>query len=735
MHVRRALPTARRLSAAALTGLLTVAVTVSTGAPAHAEDRVSSGFVDSSGTAFKVVPFDVTGSGTITLSLDWATPSANLNLFLKNPSGVQVASATSTTNRPEIITVPATEPGLWKVTVKAASGASSYDLAMSYPTASTLPSYARTIGGPGHAQIYPSGLDVDPAGVLYVADTGNDQIVAFNADGTERWRVGPRSSTLKALGRFSNPRDVAYLNGRVYVADLANNRVQVLDAATGQALSAWSYRFTSIIGISAGVDGAGNPVILTTDDALQSVLRFQPDGSNPVQIGSGSSSCNASNPCPDGVYNAPRDAATDSAGNVYIADYTNDRMQKFSAAGAFIVAWGTKGTGDLQFGRPYGVDVDAAGRVYVADSNNARIQVFTVNGTSVTYVKTYGTPPGGQNQLTTGHRRVAVGSGADPLVYGADLWGSRIPRFTYAGALSRIYGGPLAPDGGFNEPGGVAVDGTAAFVMDTNNQRVQRFSPSGAFELKWGERGFGESNSGFNWARDLTISAATGTVWVADTKNSRLQEFQRDGAATGRTMGQMSYAPGPGLLYWPHAVAASGENVVVANTKHNRVELWDPRLTSTSPTGKPIPGGQVWTSTGSPGVDFKSPKDVTVSNGVVYVADADNHRIVKLSLSDGSFLGAISGAAVHRVEGVAVAPNGTIWVADTSYNRLLQLSSGGALLQVVGAGSGGAGDPAHGKFNSPTHLEITSDGSSVELYVVDSYNDRIEIFDITGSSS
>ncbi len=724
-----------RLSALLLSATLTALVfAVAIQAPAQATSSVVSGTVDAGGTAIKVIPFTVSGSGSISLSLDWATPGANLNLFLKAPSGVQAGSATSLTARPETITVPVTEQGVWKATVKAASGASNFDLTLDYPSSSTVPTstvptYVRTIGGPGHAQIYPSGLDVDPAGQLYVADTGNDQIVSFNPDGTERWRVGPRSSTLKALGRFSNPRDVAYLDGKVYVADLANNRVQVLDAATGQALNAWSYRFTSIIGISAGVDGAGNPVILTTDDALQSVLRFRPDGTNPVKIGSGSGSCNAASPCPGDVYNAPRDAATDSAGNVYIADYTSDRMQKFSADGTFITAWGTKGTGQLQFARPYGVDVDDNGRVYVADSNNARIQVFTVNEQSVTYQKTYST------SLTAGHRRVAVGNGASPAVYGADLWGSHIARYGYAGSLNRTYGGSASPDGGFNEPGGVAVDDTAAFVMDTNNQRVQRFSPDGAYQLKWGERGFGESNSGFNWARDLTISTVSNTVWVADTKNSRLQEFDRNGTATGRTMGQKSLTPGSGLMYWPHAVAASGENVVVANTKHNRVELWDPSRTSISPTGKPIPGGQVWTSTGAAGVNYMSPKDVTVANGVVYVADADNKRIVTLSLSSGSVLGIIGVGILHRVEGVAVAPNGTVWAADTSYNRLVQLSSGGSLLQVLGSGSGATGDPAHGKFNTPTRLEITSDGSSVELYVVDSYNDRIEVFDITGSSS
>src|SRR5689334_24795525 len=172
------------------------------------------------------------------------------------------------------------------------------------------PTYLRTIGGPGHADTYPGGVDVDPTGVLYIADTGNDRVEAYRPDGTVRWSQGVRT-VQKAPGNFDNPRDVAYLAGKLYVADLGNKRVQVLDAATGTPLEAWSVTLPSPIGISAGVDGAGNAVILVSQDTENQVAEYTPSGALVRTIGAPGGGSG------DGQLSAPRDAATDAAGNIY----------------------------------------------------------------------------------------------------------------------------------------------------------------------------------------------------------------------------------------------------------------------------------------------------------------------------------------------------------------------------------------------------------------------------------
>src|SRR6266571_3391840 len=76
----------------------------------------------------------------------------------------------------------------------------------------------------------------------------------------------------------------------------------------------------------------------------------------------------------DGQFNGPEGVAVDASGNVYVADFGNHRVQKFTATGVYRSQWGTSGVGAGQFRFPLGVAVDASGNVYVADNSNFRIQ-------------------------------------------------------------------------------------------------------------------------------------------------------------------------------------------------------------------------------------------------------------------------------------------------------------------------------------------------------------------------
>jgi len=548
------------------------------------------------------------------------------------------------------------------------------------------PTYLRTIGGPAHATMYPSGVDTHK-GTIYIADTGNDQIAAYRADGTLRWRVGTRGP--KQPGSFNNPRDVAYHNGRLYVADTGYNRVQVLNAKTGAWIATWPHQFQSVIGIGAGPNGHGGTVILTADDDANTVAEWTTTGNLVGQIAAPLGRGN-------GQLDEPRDADTDSHGDIYVADFANNRMAKFGPGGKWLRNWGTKGSANGRFARPYGVAVDATDHVYVADSNNERIQEFTRKGR---YVAKWG-KRGQFTQL----RRVAVGGGTRPKVYGADLWGNHVTSFRHSGGVVRRWGHNHPAVGGFNEPSGLAV-GTQTYVADTVNQRMERFTTAtGVFRQAWGARGWEKADlTGFNWPRDVTLNNATNTVWVADTKNNRLTQFHTDGTPTGRVFGHLG--SDSSSLHWPFGIASVGSDVVVADTFNNRVE----RIDGTGLTVQ-------WSNN-----TLHNPRDVTVAGGVVYVADSNGNSVVELDASTGSVITSFGG--LHNPQGIAVAPSGNIWVADTASNRLVEFSSGGTQLQAFGA-TGGATGTAHGKFNHPTHLEIWNGA----LYVADEYNDRIEAF-------
>lgn len=566
------------------------------------------------------------------------------------------------------------------------------------------PTYVDTIGGGsrGHAEMYPSGLDTDRLGNVFVADTGDDQIQRYDPTGSLVWRRGTRGT--KGPGRFENPRDVAVHARKVYVADTGYNRVQVLNAKDGSVHSVWDTRFGTIMGISAGVDGDGNPIILVSESSANTIRVFTPSGTLIRSVGNGPGNG-------PGQLNGVRDAATDRAGNIFAADYANSRVVKFGPFGRPLDAWGVNGTGPGNLKRPYGIDLDGSGNVYVADSNN-HVHKFTPGGS---FLAAYGAPGKGRGRFQM-LRRVALGPGDRPAVYGADLWTYKIEIFRQGGAHLRTLGGDRPDKGSFNEPYGLAVNKRYVFVADMVNQRVQRFSSKSpfGFHLSWGVRGWGEGTPGFNWARDATIGSFGGskTVWVADTRNNRFTEFWLDGIPTGRRFGRAG--SGLGELHWPHAVDAVGSALIVADTRNDRVQRWDPAAPSVE-----------WSVGWAADQALSAPKDVTVSSGEVFVADTQNRRIVVLSATTGGFIRQFGSTVLHRPEGVAVEPNGDVWVADTNRDRLVEFSSSGVVLQTFGSSG-----RSRTRFNKPAHLEVLRRSTGLFLLVTDSWNDRVQIYDI-----
>jgi DNA-binding beta-propeller fold protein YncE len=80
----------------------------------------------------------------------------------------------------------------------------------------------------------------------------------------------------------------------------------------------------------------------------------------------------------EGQFDGPAGVAVDSSGNVYVTDFNNHRIQKFTADGEFLAQWGSQGSGEGQLFFPRGVAVDTSGNVYVADPGNSRIQKFGI---------------------------------------------------------------------------------------------------------------------------------------------------------------------------------------------------------------------------------------------------------------------------------------------------------------------------------------------------------------------
>ena len=180
------------------------------------------------------------------------------------------------------------------------------------------------------------------------------------------------------------------------------------------------------------VDSAGN--VYVAEYSNHRVQKFSSDGALLLAIGGGRGAG-------DGQFEFPSDVAVDAAGNVYVADNGNNRVQRFDPSGAFSAKWGTSGTGDGQFIGASGVALAAAGGVYVADFQNRRVQKFSVDGA---FLESFG-------DASIFNRPIDVAERSGNL-YVADYGGHRIHRFREAS------GGP---------PAGVGVGGEWGVVRGT----------------------------------------------------------------------------------------------------------------------------------------------------------------------------------------------------------------------------------------------------------------------------
>ncbi len=168
---------------------------------------------------------------------------------------------------------------------------------------------------------------------LYLSDEALHRISIFDKDGEFLDSWGEQGS---GDGQLYGPTGMAFdTEGNLYVVDTLNHRVQKF-TKEGKFLGKWgSY------GSGEGEFNMPWGIAVDTDS------------------------------CP---------ATVDRGGDVYVADWRNDRVQKFTADGAFLMAFGRSGCGDGEFNRPSGVDVDLHGDIYVVDRGNNRVQLFNAEG-------------------------------------------------------------------------------------------------------------------------------------------------------------------------------------------------------------------------------------------------------------------------------------------------------------------------------------------------------------------
>ena len=218
-----------------------------------------------------------------------------------------------------------------------------------------------------------------------------------------------------------------------------------------------------------------------------------------------------------GQFSSPAGIAIDSAGNVFVADSVNNRIQQFDQNGNYLGEWGALGSGNAQFDFPAGIAIASDGTIYVVDTNNGRVQMFDTTGS---YTGEWGSPGLSDGEFSS-PSFVAIDSTDN--IYVADQGNDRVQKFTTGGVYLSQWGASGAANGEFFAPTGLALDpGGNIFVVDSGNNRIQVFSPSGSYITQWGVDGSG--NGQFNNPQGIGIGS-DGTIYVADRDNLRIQEF------------------------------------------------------------------------------------------------------------------------------------------------------------------------------------------------------------------
>jgi sugar lactone lactonase YvrE len=608
--------------------------------------------------------------------------------------------------------------------------------------------------GEGASFLGPSGIAVDTAGVVYVADSLNSTIRKITPAGVVSTLAGlaGQSGSSDGVGtaaRFNFPQGIAVdITGTVYVADTINSTIRKITSAGD---------VTTLAGSAGSLGDA---------DGVGTAARFD---------------------FPGGI-------AVDDAGTVYVADTNNSTIRTITPAGVVTTLAGlagsfgsADGTGNAaRFSFPSGIAVDAAGTVYVADSFNHTIRKITPSGIVSTLAGLAGfsgvADGTGSAARFNNPRGVSVAP-ADGTVYVADKLdagpfpgmnaGGAVRAITPAGAVSTLPGldGSIGTADGsgsaahFRGPAAVAIDGAGTvYVADTLNYTIRKITSSGVVTTLAGMPGQAGSADGagvaarFNNPAGIAVDAA-GTVYVADTDNSTIRTITPAGVVStiAGLAGSAGSADGPGStarFRFPKGVAvdAAGK-VYVADYGNETIRTI-------------TPAGVVSTLAGSAGVTgaadgvggaarFIGPRSIAIdAAGNVYVADALDFQLLPspfpappAALRKITSAGLVSTLLVSTGFeplgrfSIAVDTAGTVYMANSGesfnispkgplsidYNTIVVRTPSGRLSTVAGllrSGGSADGTGSAARFRNPTGIAVDQTGT---VYVADSGNNTIRI--------
>ncbi|MHC5037292.1 MAG: NHL domain-containing protein [Planctomycetota bacterium] len=600
----------------------------------------------------------------------------------------------------------------------------------------------------------------DTRGVVYFTEQYGHRIYAFNT----------ASTPLQAAGRTVFPGQLKCIAGTGTAG------------YNGDHLPALNAQLNLPSGLA--VETGSPPTLFVADTMNHRIRRIDGNtGFISTLTGDGTPGINDGVPAAQGQVNGPRDVACDALGNVFIADTENHIIRAVNrGVQALGVGWSvvppgtilrvcgaphilnpTLGDGGFaasaRLDRPSGITFDGRGNLLIGDTNQHRIRAFNTADPNL------GPAPTAFGNITilAGNIDTLAGSGAQG--FGGDggpAVGGTVLLDSPEGLAWMSPGVLLFADRGNHTVRAVHTGTSAASPLSVGSVTLQ----GGWIDtvVGTGQTPGSSGNGGIATASRLNapndVAPVSGAILVADGGNRTLRLFNPSPASssTPLSLGHVTVDPaeiemfaasvGYPLLA-PTALAAWGNDLFIADAQNHRILNLNPqtgRIVPLAGDGVPAFGGD-----GGPALSasFSAPSGLAVdgiSGQILLIADTGNNRIrmVHFDIATGNPVTAFGDTvnagevktilstvgSVSSPTGIAIGPNGDLFIADTGGNRILHVArTGGALTPVAGSGAPGYGDGAlvTAQFDGPEGIVVTP---SWVAYVADTGNHAVRLVNL-----
>ena len=504
---------------------------------------------------------------------------------------------------------------------------------------------------------YPSATAVDAAGNLYIADRKDQRIRKVSAStgyiSTVAGNGNVCSSSTAACGdggaatsaNLNTPIDVAVDGaGNIYIADMEDSRIRMVSASTG---------YISTV--------AGNGTWCSSPSAA---------------CGDGGAATSAN-------FAYVRSVALDSAGNLYVSDYTDQRVRKVTASTGYISTVAGNGTvcasptaacGDggaatsANFDDPTNLAVDLAGNLYISDAADQRV------------------------------RKVAAATGVITTVAGNGT--------SCAISTNPCGDGGIGTSANLDNPTGMAIDATGnLYIADSSDSRIRKLQ-----------------------ANSTTVALPTTSI----ATSSAVQDISLSTAAT-ETITSIS-APASQGGNQEYSIGTITGCAVGSSNPVGTICVVPVTFKPAYPGNRPVPL-QVATSAGN--INFSltgagaGPLAVLTPGVIASVAGTGSACAAPTASPACGDTGTAASATLNSPQSAFVDSLGNIWVADTLDNRIRKFSVGGSITTVAGTGTacatstnacGDGGAASSAQLNGPTGVYVDGAGN---LYIADYGDNRV----------